>query len=258
MTDEEYRAARKERGRTVAWAEYVPKFYEPGLADLENVLLINDRFNLRRLKHKVRGRVRRVALLQFLAFFLGAPLANLPVFSSGRWWGTTREYGAWWAYPTAAIVSCIGVAALAFYYWRWSRQRVRFRNQAVLNVCVVYVVFTVPGLVAAYRLADTFDGSIGWYVAPMWIFLLLTIASVVYMVRSPANPAWDTLLSGGKRRLRADCIHEEDRAWLLEERGRAIRVLADRGLLEGGETPEELAARPLGELHLPTPTSSTA
>lgn len=256
MNLEEYRAASKERGRAVAWAERVTKDHDHGLADLENVLLANDGVNLRRLKHKMRGRVWMGFLFQCSILFYAAPLANFVVFSSGRWWGTTREFGAWWAYPTAAIVSCVGVAALAFYYWRWSRQRVRFRNSAALNVCMVYVVFTVLGLVAAYRLAGTFDGLIGWYVTPMWVFLVLSIASVVYMVRSPVNPAWDTLMSGGKRRLRVDRIHEEDRAWMLEERGRAIRVLAERGLLEGDETPEELASRPLGELHLPTPEAA--
>src|SRR5699024_2519699 len=233
---EEPRVASGNRGRAVAWAERVTGRHMHGLADLENVLLANDRVTLRRLKHKVKGRVWGEWLFQCSVLFYGVPLANVVVFTSCRWWGTTREYGAWWAYPTAAIVSCIGVAVLAFYYWRWSRQRVRFRNAAALSLCMVYVVGTGLGLAAAYRLAGTFDGSIGWYVTPMWIFLLLSIVSVVYMFRSPKNPAWDTLMAGGKRRLRVDRIHEEDRAWLLEERGRAIHTLAERGLLEGGKT----------------------
>lgn len=239
-------------GRAVEWAESITEYHPHGLADIENVVLFNDKVNGRQLQHGTSLRFWANCWSELSIALWAAPVAAPVVFTSGRWWGATREYSAWWAYPAAAVVSWIGILVLGIFYLRWRRGG-RFRNGAATAITVVYVVSTALALLAGYRLAGTYDGSIGWYVTPMWIFLLLSIVSVVYMVRSPESRAWDSLLSSGKKRLPVDRIHADDRAWLLEERGRVIRVLADRGLLEGSKMPEELETRPLGELHLPAP-----
>lgn len=244
--------ADRDGGRAVEWAESITEYHPHGLADIENVVLFNDTLNSRQLRHGASLRFWANCWSELSIALWAAPVAAPVVFTSGRWWGTTREYSAWWAYPAAAVVSWIGILVLGIFYLRWRRHR-GFRNSVATAITVVYVVSTALALLASYRLAGTYDGSIGWYVTPMWILLVLSVVSSVYMVRSPESRAWDSLMSSGKKRLPVDRIHADDRAWLLQERGRVIRVLDERGLLEGGETPEELAARPLGELHLPTP-----
>lgn len=232
-----------DQGIAVAWAERVSRHDPHALVHVEDVLLTNLPRNRKRLRHGLKGGFRAVAWLTVFALLAVSPLAAPVVFSSGRWWGTTREYDAGWAYPAAATVSWIGVLVLAIYYAQWRRQRpVRLRDSNGTKFAVMYVVSTLLALWFAHSASETFDGSIGWYVLPLWILLPLSVLSVVYQVRSPANPV-------SENRLDVSRIHREDQAWLLEERDQALRVLANRGLLEGA-SPDELAARPLGELHL--------
>lgn len=238
--------------RAVRWADHVTSEHQHSPADLENVLLANDRWNLSRLKHKVRGRYRAAFLGQMYIAFCGAPLVVFLVFTSGRWWGTTHTYSASWAYPVAAAAAILGVLVLAVFFLRWFTQRVRLRGRLAPTFCVLYVIAGGFGLFRAYNLAPSFDGDILPYVIPMWAFFLLSVATLVYQFRSAYNPAWDHIIDKRKWRLDVRRIHPEDQAWMLQEREYAVRIMIERGFWDG-MTAEDLVTRPLGELHLPTP-----
>jgi len=64
--------------------------------------------------------------------------------------------------------------------------------------------------------------------------------------------AWHFILDKRKWRFDVQPLHPEDRAWMMQERDCAVRILIERGLYEGTSA-EELAKGPLGQLHLPTP-----
>lgn len=241
-----------EPGIADEWAARVPKDHLHRLVDVENMLLINNDRNVRRLEPRLEGAGWRIAWLTVFALLAVSPLAAPVVFSSGSFRGTSREYDAGWAYPTAAAVCWIGLVVVGIWLVEWRRRRpVRHRDPNAAKLAVVYVISTGFALSAAHGRAETVDGSIGWYVVPMWILLPASLATAVYQYRSPADPAWpNSPLKAAKTRVDVRRIHPDDQAWLLEERDRALRVLADRGMLEGG-SPDELANRPLGQLHLP-------
>src|SRR5699024_5313403 len=163
----------------------------------------------------------------------------------------THRYSAGWAYPTAAAGGVLGIAVLSMFFARWFRQRVRLRGRLAPTFCVLYVIAGVLGVYRAQSDAGTFEGTVGWYLAPMWFFLILSVASLVYQFRSPHNPAWDHIIDKRKWRFDVQRLHPADRAWMMQERDCAVRILIERGLYEGASA-EELAKRPLGELHLPT------
>ena len=238
--------------RAVRWADHVTVQHQHSLADLENVLLADDRWNHRRLQHQVCGRIRAALVRQLYIVLCGAPLVVFLAFTTGRWWGTTHRYSAGWAYPTAAAGGVLGIAVLSMFFARWFRQRVRLRGRLAPTFCVLYVIAGVLGVYRAQSDAGTFEGTVGWYLAPMWFFLILSVASLVYQFRSPHNPAWDHIIDKRKWRFDVQRLHPADRAWMMQERDCAVRILIERGLYEGASA-EELAKRPLGELHLPTP-----
>src|SRR5699024_6790144 len=115
--------------RAVRWADHVTVQHQHSLADLENVLLADDRWNHRRLQHQVCGRIRAALVRQLYIVLCGAPLVVFLAFTTGRWWGTTHRYSAGWAYPTAAAGGVLGIAVLSMFFARWFRQRVRLRGR---------------------------------------------------------------------------------------------------------------------------------
>lgn len=240
----------------VTWAEQATETLdsrgevpEPAaiLANLENILLTNHKPNRKRLEHGIRRRYWAGALAQLYVLLIAIPLAPAVVFTSGRWWGTTRTYDPYLAYPASAFSGCVGLVVLGVFLHRWRRQRLRDYVATVASC--LYIAFTAVGLWFAHDRADSFDGPIGWYVAPLWVLLPLSVATACYQLMSPRNEAWDHLLAEDRTRFDVRRLHPDDQVRMLEERDQAVRILVERGLLTGVD-PDELASRPLGRLHL--------
>lgn len=242
------------------WAEDLSKYEVPRdiLSVLENLLLYNTKANLRRLRHPVRGRRWAGFWFQMCPLYLGAPIVTFFAFTTGRWFGTTHVYAAWWAYPAAAICSVWGILVLVAFYVRWRGQRVRLRGRVAPTLSILYAITAALALSRAYAFASTFSGSIAWYVVPIWGFLFGALASAIYQYRSPKRAAWDWLIDTGGRRLDVRRVHPDDQRMLLEERNRALRILDERGFLPEASAREDLERRPLGELHLPLPAAQAA
>ncbi|NYF98790.1 hypothetical protein [Janibacter cremeus] len=243
-----------EKGDVLGWAGEVSREDPHGLIELEDELLTpaaDDRYEW---SEATRSNWRRNAgplpwALVKLVFMLLVPLLWLaaiapiygPVgFTNGSYRGMEREFSASGAYPVSALCFTYGLVVLGYCYWVWRKDHVRY--PVATTFAWIYLVCAGLTLPLAYGNAESFAGSIGLYVAPMWALLVASVATLVYQYRSP----------GGVRvgsRVKVALLAEEDRAMLVGVRREALQVLADRGLLEGGSV-EELSDRPLGELHV--------
>lgn len=248
----------------VTWAEETarasrsigePPASEGLLAQLENILLVNRRNNAKRLAHPLKGRFW-VACRPSVYILLLTPPAFAPfAMPAGQMAAGAGAYKPERVFLTALAVCLLGMAYLGIFCLRWRRQPVRRRDAVATLFSFLYAGFTALGLVMCLAFADDFDVPIDWYVLPLIILLALCIASVVYQLKSPPNPAWGTVLSMGgemspnKTRFETHRLHPDDQARMLDERDRAVRVLVENGLLPDVD-PDELATRPLGLLHL--------
>lgn len=233
---------------TVLWAKRVSRYDPHGLTDLEDVLLAPSLPNVRRFSKAAQSAFwrRYWGRVPFLLAMI-APLYGPVGFSSGSYRGMERNVSTSEAYPVSALTFSLGIAALVFWYLKWRRNG-RLRDGLALTMAVVYVVCAVITLPLAFGFSDSFRGGIVIYVIPMVVLLVLALITAVYQGMSPRPPVDET------KRLKPETLTDEDREFLLNERREALGALADRGLLEGGSV-EELAGRPLGELHVSTEES---
>lgn len=233
-----------------------PPKAETLLADLENTLLVNRKPNLRRLAHPVKGRFwlgSRGPL--YMLLMLIPLLAPLLMYVGLMAAGDSGSYRPAVAFLTTLAVSLFVIAFLAVFYLAWRRRNPRRRSTVPTIFSCLYVVVGALSLVLYFLNVTAFDVPVDWSVLPLWILLALCVASVVYQVKSPPDPAWSHLWSASGEsapnmtRLEPRRLHPEDRARMLDERDQAVRILVERGLLTDVD-PDELSTRPLGELHL--------
>lgn len=231
----------------VVWAQEVARQEPHGLAEVENVLLYDHPENKERTRHGVkRGFGDRCGrILIYVAF--AAPLYGPVGFTQGSHRGLEREFDPNEAYLLSALAFIMGAALLGYFYRHWRSDRLR--NGLAVTSAATHLVAAALTLYFAYSKADLFQGSTALYMAPVWIVFVLALITLGYQIPSPRNPAMEW------QRFDASMLATEDREMLLGERTEAIRVLADRGLLEEDESVEALTSRPLGELHIPMETT---
>lgn len=229
----------------LSWSKQVTRHDPHGLADLENVLLRNRRENLKRLHHGLQRSTQDKVLLTIFGALATGPLWPLVLFGEGRHWrtGTYNQYQAQSAHEISAICFSAGCIVLGILLLRWQRQPLPRRREPLLIVTAVgYVLCALFVLIRAYERSGTLVGPLFGYLIPVWVTLGLSLVAIGCHWRSEPNPV--------DLRMNVALLSDEDRAWLLEEREAAVRMLDERGLLEESATIDEILARPLGELHL--------
>ena len=235
---------------TVRWAQALSRYdvsdQESLLVATENVLLRNTREAKARLPHGVRPDRAGALRLGAFGLLLVASLVGPPAFTSGRFWGTTREYNPSVAYPVAAASSLLAVLLMGFLFIQWRRQSApRLRDGLAVKLGYLYLIFGAFTLYVAVAAQDTFHSSAGGYLVAIALSPLVAVMTLVYQYRSLRNPLQNPFES---KRIPLHRILRDDQALLLKERADALRVLEERGLLEGTSA-DELTLRPLGQLH---------
>lgn len=236
----------------VVWARARSRYddwdQETLLALTEDVLLRNTKAAKARLPHRVRPDRAGAIRLGVFGVLMIASLIGPPVFTSGRYWGTTREYNPSVAYPAASLSSLLAVLLMSVLFVQWRRQRPpRVRDGLAVKLGYLYLIFGAFTLFVAVAAQDTFRAPAGPYLVAIALGPLVAVATLVYQYRSLRNPLRNAFESD---RIPLHRIHPDDQLLLLEERAEALRVLERRGFLEG-ITAVELAGRPLGQLHRP-------
>ncbi len=196
---------------------------------------------------------------------LVAPIAGVAVLGAES--DLVQRMPADQSVPIAAVCFALAVVALLVTGVAWVRSGARWSGM----VCGVGAVFAVCGVFASISM-PTVSGRDGYDLpttmqAPVWttlaLGLLLTVVTALrFRVRdpepqvAPPTPAPTTTGERFAAEVAARSIPEAERAAILADRDAALRVLAERGLLDETTLGRALAA-PLGTLFaLEVPTEA--
>lgn len=226
----------------VEWAQSVGSDEPHGPRDVEDVLLRNHPANQQRLSpERTRGKYDVVlgTLAMIYVFAAFAPLFGPILFLGGYYKGRSID-------PTgvsdALLWSAIAFGFAAVFYvgqlvgW-W---RARYRSVGIIAMAGLAIGCGYLTLSAANDGLDRFYGDPTIFLVPIWATILLAAVTILVHAVSPKSPD----------RMGTKNLTEESRALLVSERGEALEVLAERGMLEGCGV-ATLNARSLGELHVP-------
>lgn len=227
----------------VEWARTVGPEEPHGPRDLEDVLLQDHPGNEARLERREDESPWALARGIWGLFYISAPFLPIagPVLFRGGWYRGNEidatDIGT--ALPWSGVLFW---CAAAF----WVNQLVRwwgFRYRSAFGMVIAAANIVLAGMTLRMATADLdrFHGNAMLHLIPMWATIVLAGLVIGVYAVSPPAPRFARVLTTD--------LTDESRDLLLEERESALRVLAERGMLENDPV-ESLSSRPLGRLHV--------